>query len=64
MGHITFPCVYCFSYVADSKEGTRSSTFWVLLSILLGAVAMLCKEQGITVLVRAKVQQGWFRVHI
>lgn len=30
-----------------------SSTFWVLLSIFLGAVAMLCKEQGITVLVRA-----------
>ncbi|KAF5920381.1 hypothetical protein HPG69_009631, partial [Diceros bicornis minor] len=32
-----------------NKEGTHS-TFWVLLSILLGAVAMLCKEQGITVL--------------
>lgn len=34
----------------DNKEGAHSSTFWVLLSIFLGAVAMLCKEQGITVL--------------
>uniref|UniRef100_A0A8C5LI35 dolichyl-phosphate-mannose--protein mannosyltransferase n=1 Tax=Jaculus jaculus TaxID=51337 RepID=A0A8C5LI35_JACJA len=35
---------------ACHREGTRSSTSWVLLSIFLGAVAMLCKEQGITVL--------------
>ncbi|MBW00548.1 Transmembrane and TPR repeat-containing protein 4, partial [Eschrichtius robustus] len=35
--------------MGSNKEGTHS-TFWVLLSILLGAVAMLCKEQGITVL--------------
>ncbi|XP_040847101.1 protein O-mannosyl-transferase TMTC4 [Ochotona curzoniae] len=41
---------YCRAFKENSKEGTRSSTFWVLLSILLGAVAMLCKEQGITVL--------------
>ncbi|XP_053311295.1 protein O-mannosyl-transferase TMTC4 [Spea bombifrons] len=26
------------------------SVFWVILSIILGAIAMLCKEQGITVL--------------
>jgi hypothetical protein len=39
--------------LAGNKEGAHSSTFWVLLSIFLGAVAMLCKEQGITVLVRA-----------
>ncbi|XP_059935780.1 protein O-mannosyl-transferase TMTC4 isoform X1 [Mesoplodon densirostris] len=40
---------YCKALRETNKEGTRS-TFWVLLSILLGAVAMLCKEQGITVL--------------
>uniref|UniRef100_A0A8D1V6X4 dolichyl-phosphate-mannose--protein mannosyltransferase n=1 Tax=Sus scrofa TaxID=9823 RepID=A0A8D1V6X4_PIG len=40
---------YCKAFRETHKEGTRS-TFWVLLSILLGAVAMLCKEQGITVL--------------
>ncbi|XP_015270592.1 PREDICTED: transmembrane and TPR repeat-containing protein 4 isoform X1 [Gekko japonicus] len=32
------------------KEGTPFSIAWILLSILLGAVAMLCKEQGITIL--------------
>ncbi|XP_062049952.1 protein O-mannosyl-transferase TMTC4 isoform X2 [Lepus europaeus] len=41
---------YCRAFRESSKEGTHSSTFWVLLSIFLGAVAMLCKEQGITVL--------------
>ncbi|KAK1341963.1 hypothetical protein QTO34_016715 [Cnephaeus nilssonii] len=40
---------YCRAFRESNKEGTHS-TFWVLLSILLGAVAMLCKEQGITVL--------------
>ena len=45
------------SLSAGNKEGTHS-TFWVLLSILLGAVAMLCKEQGITVLVRPEMQSG------
>nr|XP_048277687.1 protein O-mannosyl-transferase TMTC4 isoform X2 [Myodes glareolus] len=41
---------YCQAFKESNKEGTYSSTFWVLLSIFLGAVAMLCKEQGITVL--------------
>ncbi|XP_017359067.1 protein O-mannosyl-transferase TMTC4 isoform X1 [Cebus imitator] len=41
---------YCKAFRESTKEGTHSSTFWVLLSIFLGAVAMLCKEQGITVL--------------
>ncbi|XP_048197088.1 protein O-mannosyl-transferase TMTC4 isoform X2 [Perognathus longimembris pacificus] len=41
---------YCKAFRESNKEGTHSSTFWVLLSIFLGAVAMLCKEQGITVL--------------
>ncbi|XP_074243573.1 protein O-mannosyl-transferase TMTC4 isoform X1 [Saimiri boliviensis] len=41
---------YCKAFRESTKEGTYSSTFWVLLSIFLGAVAMLCKEQGITVL--------------
>ncbi|XP_059985109.1 protein O-mannosyl-transferase TMTC4 isoform X1 [Lagenorhynchus albirostris] len=40
---------YCKALRETNKEGTQS-TFWVLLSIVLGAVAMLCKEQGITVL--------------
>ncbi|XP_015978681.2 protein O-mannosyl-transferase TMTC4 isoform X1 [Rousettus aegyptiacus] len=40
---------YCKAFRESNKEGTHS-TFWVLLSIILGAVAMLCKEQGITVL--------------
>ncbi|XP_019519235.1 PREDICTED: transmembrane and TPR repeat-containing protein 4 isoform X2 [Hipposideros armiger] len=40
---------YCKAFRESNKEGAHS-TFWVLLSILLGAVAMLCKEQGITVL--------------
>ncbi|EHB03258.1 Transmembrane and TPR repeat-containing protein 4 [Heterocephalus glaber] len=41
---------YCKAFRESNKEGTQSSTCWVLLSIFLGAVAMLCKEQGITVL--------------
>ncbi|XP_028724123.1 protein O-mannosyl-transferase TMTC4 isoform X2 [Peromyscus leucopus] len=41
---------YCQAFKESNKEGTHSSTLWVLLSIFLGAVAMLCKEQGITVL--------------
>uniref|UniRef100_A0A8C0XSP5 dolichyl-phosphate-mannose--protein mannosyltransferase n=1 Tax=Castor canadensis TaxID=51338 RepID=A0A8C0XSP5_CASCN len=41
---------YCKAFTESNKEGAHSSTFWVLLSIFLGAVAMLCKEQGITVL--------------
>ncbi|XP_036921690.1 protein O-mannosyl-transferase TMTC4 isoform X2 [Sturnira hondurensis] len=40
---------YCKAFRESNKEGPYS-TFWVLLSILLGAMAMLCKEQGITVL--------------
>ncbi|XP_045444726.1 protein O-mannosyl-transferase TMTC4 isoform X2 [Pipistrellus kuhlii] len=40
---------YCRAFRESNKDGTHS-TSWVLLSILLGAVAMLCKEQGITVL--------------
>ncbi|XP_039110215.1 protein O-mannosyl-transferase TMTC4 isoform X3 [Hyaena hyaena] len=41
---------YCKAFrETGNKEGTHS-TLWVLLSILLGALAMLCKEQGITVL--------------
>lgn len=40
---------YCRAFRESNKEETHP-TFWVLLSILLGAVAMLCKEQGITVL--------------
>ncbi|XP_048349239.1 protein O-mannosyl-transferase TMTC4 isoform X1 [Sphaerodactylus townsendi] len=40
---------YCRA-LKDSKEGTPFSVAWILLSIFLGAVAMLCKEQGITIL--------------
>lgn len=37
------------------KEGTPFSVAWILLSVLLGAVAMLCKEQGITILVTVQM---------
>ncbi|XP_060089653.1 protein O-mannosyl-transferase TMTC4 isoform X2 [Heteronotia binoei] len=40
---------YCRA-LKESKEGTPFSVAWILLSVLLGAVAMLCKEQGITIL--------------
>ena len=39
-------------FILTDKEGHNFSVFWVLVSVLLGAIAMLCKEQGITVLVR------------
>nr|XP_020754264.1 transmembrane and TPR repeat-containing protein 4 isoform X3 [Odocoileus virginianus texanus] len=41
---------YCKAFRETANREKTHSTFWVLLSILLGAVAMLCKEQGITVL--------------
>ncbi|XP_019385247.1 PREDICTED: transmembrane and TPR repeat-containing protein 4 [Crocodylus porosus] len=40
---------YCKAF-RENKEGIHFSVFWVLVSVLLGAIAMLCKEQGITVL--------------
>ncbi|XP_073205017.1 protein O-mannosyl-transferase TMTC4 isoform X5 [Lepidochelys kempii] len=40
---------YCKAF-RENKEGNHFSTLWVLASVLLGAIAMLCKEQGITVL--------------
>uniref|UniRef100_A0A8B9QQE5 dolichyl-phosphate-mannose--protein mannosyltransferase n=1 Tax=Apteryx owenii TaxID=8824 RepID=A0A8B9QQE5_APTOW len=40
---------YCKAF-REHKDGHHFSLFWVLVSVLLGAVAMLCKEQGITVL--------------
>uniref|UniRef100_F7H5E9 Protein O-mannosyl-transferase TMTC4 n=1 Tax=Callithrix jacchus TaxID=9483 RepID=F7H5E9_CALJA len=49
---------YCKAFRESTKEGTHSSTFWVLLSIFLGAVAMLCKEQGITVLNLGMLRNG------
>ncbi|KAE8625877.1 hypothetical protein XENTR_v10006425 [Xenopus tropicalis] len=39
---------YCRALPGNNT--THSSVFWVMFSILLAAVAMLCKEQGITVL--------------
>lgn len=39
-------------FVLTDKEGHNFSIFWVLVSVILGAIAMLCKEQGITILVR------------
>ncbi|XP_068124093.1 protein O-mannosyl-transferase TMTC4 isoform X2 [Hyperolius riggenbachi] len=39
---------YCKSLPGFKQENT--SVVWVLLSVFLGAMAMLCKEQGITVL--------------
>ncbi|XP_030057204.1 protein O-mannosyl-transferase TMTC4 [Microcaecilia unicolor] len=41
---------YCKAFLQNNKEGKQFSISWILMSILLGAMAMLCKEQGITVL--------------
>lgn len=41
---------YSKAFPENHKEGTPFSASCVLLSVLLSAVAMLCKEQGITVL--------------
>nr|XP_005007211.1 transmembrane and TPR repeat-containing protein 4 isoform X3 [Cavia porcellus] len=50
---------YCKAFQeTGTKEGTHPSTRWVLLSIFLGAVAMLCKEQGITVLNLGALRSG------
>uniref|UniRef100_A0A670YMP9 dolichyl-phosphate-mannose--protein mannosyltransferase n=1 Tax=Pseudonaja textilis TaxID=8673 RepID=A0A670YMP9_PSETE len=38
---------YCKAF-KENKEGTQFSIGWVLLSALLGTMAMLCKEQGVT----------------
>ncbi|XP_030332716.1 protein O-mannosyl-transferase TMTC4 isoform X2 [Strigops habroptila] len=40
---------YCKAF-RENKEGHNFSMFWVLVSVILGAIAMLCKEQGITIL--------------
>ncbi|XP_075056061.1 protein O-mannosyl-transferase TMTC4 isoform X2 [Mixophyes fleayi] len=40
---------YCKALPGINKEEC-TSVFWVLFSVFLGAIAMLCKEQGITVL--------------
>ncbi|KAJ7419976.1 Transmembrane and TPR repeat-containing protein 4 [Willisornis vidua] len=40
---------YCKAF-RENKEGHTFSVFWVLVSVILGAIAMLCKEQGITIL--------------
>ncbi|KAF2986483.1 hypothetical protein EK904_003747 [Melospiza melodia maxima] len=37
-------------FILTDKEGHTFSVFWVLVSVVLGAIAMLCKEQGITIL--------------
>ncbi|XP_032534711.1 protein O-mannosyl-transferase TMTC4 isoform X2 [Chiroxiphia lanceolata] len=40
---------YCKAF-RENKEGHTFSILWVLVSVILGAIAMLCKEQGITIL--------------
>ncbi|XP_066562869.1 protein O-mannosyl-transferase TMTC4 isoform X2 [Amia ocellicauda] len=40
---------YCKAFHGDSKDD-KFSVSWTIISLLLCAVAMLCKEQGITVL--------------
>ncbi|XP_077339086.1 protein O-mannosyl-transferase TMTC4 isoform X3 [Lithobates pipiens] len=40
---------YCKALPGFNKR-EHTSPFWVIFSVFLGAVAMLCKEQGITVL--------------
>ncbi|XP_034041862.1 protein O-mannosyl-transferase TMTC4 [Thalassophryne amazonica] len=41
---------YCKAFRTGTKRDERFSVQWVVVSILLCAAAMLCKEQGITVL--------------
>ncbi|XP_067372894.1 protein O-mannosyl-transferase TMTC4 isoform X2 [Channa argus] len=41
---------YCKAFNRGSERNDRFSVHWVVVSLLLCAAAMLCKEQGITVL--------------
>lgn len=41
---------YCKAFTRGSDRNDRFSVQWVVVSLLLCAAAMLCKEQGITVL--------------
>uniref|UniRef100_A0A8C1Y5S4 dolichyl-phosphate-mannose--protein mannosyltransferase n=1 Tax=Cyprinus carpio TaxID=7962 RepID=A0A8C1Y5S4_CYPCA len=47
--------VYCKAFQGGDK---KFSVLWIFSSILLCAVAMLCKEQGITVLIGGLVSSG------
>lgn len=50
-------CCFFFLPALCSPESDRDDRFsvrWVVVSLSLCAVAMLCKEQGITVLVRSR----------
>ncbi|XP_044284479.1 protein O-mannosyl-transferase TMTC4 isoform X2 [Varanus komodoensis] len=48
---------YCKAF-RESKEGSHFSIVWVLWSVFLGAMAMLCKEQGITILSLVVFRKG------
>ncbi|XP_064167934.1 protein O-mannosyl-transferase TMTC4 isoform X2 [Anguilla rostrata] len=41
---------YCRAFQQGNSKDDRFSTAWIVISLVLCAVAMLCKEQGITVL--------------
>ncbi|XP_023260330.1 transmembrane and TPR repeat-containing protein 4 isoform X2 [Seriola lalandi dorsalis] len=47
--HLSF-LTYCKAFNRGSDRDDRFSVQWVVVSLLLCAAAMLCKEQGITVL--------------
>ncbi|CAG07292.1 unnamed protein product, partial [Tetraodon nigroviridis] len=49
---------YCKAFRQGSGTDDRFSVQWVVVSILLCAAAMLCKEQGITVLVSVIFRTG------
>ncbi|XP_077339085.1 protein O-mannosyl-transferase TMTC4 isoform X2 [Lithobates pipiens] len=50
---------YCKALPGFNKR-EHTSPFWVIFSVFLGAVAMLCKEQGITVLKFSFLKKGLF----
>ena len=38
------------SYQRAGRRGTTTPSAWILLTVALSAVSLLCKEQGVTVL--------------
>uniref|UniRef100_A0A3Q3SLX5 dolichyl-phosphate-mannose--protein mannosyltransferase n=1 Tax=Mastacembelus armatus TaxID=205130 RepID=A0A3Q3SLX5_9TELE len=49
---------YCKAFNRGTDGNDRFSVHWVMVSLLLCAAAMLCKEQGITVLVSELLRRG------
>uniref|UniRef100_A0A3B1KAC8 dolichyl-phosphate-mannose--protein mannosyltransferase n=1 Tax=Astyanax mexicanus TaxID=7994 RepID=A0A3B1KAC8_ASTMX len=49
---------YCRAFQGEGMKSDKFSVSWIVVSLLLCAVAMLCKEQGITVLVGVWISRG------